>query len=156
MDHMTVAKLRHRAKAHGLKGISRMRKAELITALESIRHQVGDRVTRYIDGKPGTIVGIQESTFDGVFDSTVQVAYDGEKFEETGTAGAHHSMIFVSRPEAPRKMADRYADGFEFDGRDDVYSHASAASCSALRLAITWLCAEAQAPIWLPRGRLAK
>lgn len=121
MDHMTVAKLRHRAKAHGLKGISRMRKAELITALESIRHQVGDRVTRYIDGKPGTIVGIQESTFDGVFDSTVQVAYDGEKFEETGTAGAHHSMIFVSRPEAPRKMADRYADGFEFDGRDDVY-----------------------------------
>lgn len=121
MDYMTVVQLRHRAKTHGLKGISRMRKAELITALESIRHQVGDRVTRYIDGKPGTIVGIQESTFDGVFDSTVQIAYDGEKFEETGTSGAHHSVIFVSRPAAPRTMADRYADGFEFDGRDDVY-----------------------------------
>lgn len=118
---MTVRQMRIRAKSHGLTGYSRMCKAELVTLLNSIRHQVGDRVVRAIDNKPGTIVGIQESTFDGVFNSIVQIAYDGEKFEETGTSGAHHSVIFVSRPDAPRTMADRYAGGFEFNGRDDVY-----------------------------------
>lgn len=119
MDYMTVVQLRDRAKAHGIKGISRMRKAELITALESIRHRKGDRVRRYVDGKMGNIIGIQEATFDGVTDSTVQVRYDDAAFEVSGTSGAHHAFVFVSA--APRTMVDRYADGFEFDGRDDVY-----------------------------------
>ena len=119
MDYMTVAKLRDRAKAHGLKGISRMRKAELVIALESIRHSKGDRVRRYVDGKMGNIIGVQEATFDGVTYSTVQVCYDDAPFEVSGTSGAHHAFVFVSA--APRTMIDRYADGFDFNGRDDVY-----------------------------------
>lgn len=94
---MTVRQMQTRAKSHGLTGYSRMNKAQLTALLDSIRHQVGDRVVRAIDNKPGVIVAVVDSTFKGVSDSVVEVQYDGETREQ-GTAGAHHSMIFVSGP----------------------------------------------------------
>lgn len=94
---MTVRQMQIRAKSHGLTGYSRMRKAELVALLDSIRHNVGDIVERAIDRKRGVVVEIQNSTFDGVDDSTVIVQYDGEKREDA-TCGAHHAFVFISGP----------------------------------------------------------
>lgn len=104
---MTVRQMRIRAKSHGLTGYSRMCKAELVALLDSIRHQVGDKVVRAIDNKPGVIVAVVDSTFKGVSDSVVEVQYDDEKREDA-TCGAHHAFVFVSRPATPRKKMDRY------------------------------------------------
>lgn len=104
---MTVRQMRIRAKSHGLKGYSNMRKAELHVLLDAIRHNVGDIVERAIDRKRGVVVEIQNSTFDGVNDSTVIVQYDGEKREDA-TCGAHHAFVFISRP-VKRKSMDRYS-----------------------------------------------
>jgi hypothetical protein len=104
---MTVRQMRTRAKSHGLKGYSNMRKAELHNVLDAIRHNVGDIVERAIDGKRGVVVEIQNSTFDGIVDSSVIVQYDGEKREDA-TSGAHHAFVFISRP-VQRKKMDRYS-----------------------------------------------
>lgn len=102
---MTVRQMQIRAKSHGLTGISRMRKAELSALLDSIRHNIGDRVERSVDGKLGTVVDIEVSTFEGITESNVIVQYDGETRKDA-TLGVHHA--FVARPNAPRKM-DRYS-----------------------------------------------
>jgi len=102
---MTVGQMRIRAKIHGLTGYSRMRKAELVALLDSIRHNVGDVVERAFDRKRGVVVEVQNSTFEGVSDSTVIIQYDGEKREDA-TCGAHHAFVFVSRSAEPRKCAE--------------------------------------------------
>lgn len=95
---MTVRQMQIRAKSHGITGWSRMRKAELSALLDSIRHEIGDKVVRSVDGAPGTVVDIEVSTFDGITESNAIVQYDGEPREDA-TLGCHHAFVFVSRPE---------------------------------------------------------
>ena len=94
---MTVRALRIRAKSHGLTGYSRMRKAELVTLLDNVRHNVGDVVERAFDRKRGVVVEVQQSTFPEVADSSVIVQYDGDT-RENATLGAHHAFVFISGP----------------------------------------------------------
>lgn len=100
----TVRGMRIRAKSHGLTGYSRMRKAELVNLLASIRHNVGDVVERACDRKRGVVVEVQNATFEGIDDSSVIVQYDGDT-RENATIGAHHAFVFIAK--GARKM-DRY------------------------------------------------
>lgn len=97
-SNWTVRGMRIRAKSHGLTGYSRMRKDELVALLATIRHNVGDVVERAFDRKRGVVVGVQNSTLDGVDDSSVIVQYDGEKREDA-TCGAHHAFVFIVKGE---------------------------------------------------------
>jgi hypothetical protein len=101
----TVRGMRIRAKSHGLTGYSRMRKAELVNLLASIRHNVGDVVERACDRKRGVVVEVQNATFEGIDDSSVIVQYDGDT-RENATIGAHHAFVFIAK--GARKM-DRYS-----------------------------------------------